>query len=411
MRDDSKIRLGAIASFEMGQSPPSVDVVEADVGLPFLQGCAEFGCEYPLPHLSCRRPPKFCREGDVLISVRAPVGTINKADRDYCIGRGLAAIRLSDGYPENYGWHLLGHWASDLRSVAQGTTFEAVGREDLANLQVADIPPEHRGAAVAILDAADDAIAGTGALIAKLKAIKQGLQDDLLMRGLDERGQLRDPGAHPEQFKDSPIGRIPLSWECRRLTELFTLPKGQVSPLAEPYRDWPLVAPDHIESGTGRLLMISTAAEQGAISGKYVFQPGDVVYSKIRPHLRKAWLATMQGLCSADMYPMRPISSMTPRFLLSIILGERFSRFAESVSMRSGFPKINREELSEYLAAVPRPSEQEQTGRVLDGHDVRIDREEAFLLKLRALKKGLMQDLLTGRVRIKVGRLAESSTG
>jgi type I restriction enzyme S subunit len=67
-----------------------------------------------------------------------------------------------------------------------------------------------------------------------------------------------------------------------------------------------LVAPDHIESKTGRLLQKITASEQHAISGKYLFKPKDIVYSKIRPYLRKAILASFSALCSADMYPLTP---------------------------------------------------------------------------------------------------------
>ncbi len=94
---------------------------------------------------------------------------------------------MSDAYPENYGWHLLGYWAPNLRRASQGTTFEAVGRDDLANLTVIDIRPEERHGIAAVLDAVDEAIAKTEALIAKLKAIKQGLLHDLLTRGQERR--------------------------------------------------------------------------------------------------------------------------------------------------------------------------------------------------------------------------------
>ena len=82
MPDETPIRLGSIATFTMGQSPPSTVVVDGDRGIPFLQGCADFGEQYPKSHYSCLRPLRICKRGDVLISVRAPVGAINKADRE-----------------------------------------------------------------------------------------------------------------------------------------------------------------------------------------------------------------------------------------------------------------------------------------------------------------------------------------
>ncbi|MEM6733493.1 MAG: restriction endonuclease subunit S [Myxococcota bacterium] len=157
----------------------------------------------------------------------------------------------------------------------------------------------------------------------------------------------------------------------------------------------PLVAPDHIESGTGRLLKTETAAEQAAISGKYLFECGDVVYSKIRPYLRKVYRATGPGLCSADMYPLRPNGELDSRFLHHLLLSEHFSRFAEIVSMRSGFPKLNRTELAEYDAAFPPLPEQRRIAEVLDTVDELIRKTEQIIAKLKQVKQGLLHDLLT----------------
>jgi type I restriction enzyme S subunit len=122
----------------------------------------------------------------------------------------------------------------------------------------------------AVLDTADEVIAKTQAVITKLKQIRSGLLHDLLTCGLDEHGQLRDQIAQPEQFKDSPLGRVPREWDVDTLVSRISLPQGQVDPKGLPYLEWILIAPDHVESETGRLISRQTAAEQGAISGKYV---------------------------------------------------------------------------------------------------------------------------------------------
>lgn len=141
-----------------------------------------------------------------------------------------------------------------------------------------------------------------------------------------------------------------------------------------------LVAPDHIESGTGRLLKKVTAADQEAISGKYIFEPGDVVYSKIRPYLRKAILADFGGLCSADKYPLRAAADVSPRFIFASILGHQFSKYAESVSVRSGMPKINRSELAQYSIAIPPTrGEQESIADVVTDADALIEALEQLL--------------------------------
>lgn len=295
-----------------------------------------------------------------------------------------------------------------LSGLSQGVTRDRVNLGNLLRFKVQLAPLAEQRRIAEILDTLDEAIRKTEQVIAKLRQMKQGLLHDLLTRGIDDNGELRDPERHPEQFKDSPLGRIPREWEVGPLLSRVTLPSGQLDPRVEPFRSWVLVAPDHIESGTGRLLDRRTAASQGAISGKYGFSPADVVYSKIRPYLRKAVLVDFAGLCSADMYPLHPSPALNPRFLLALILGEDFSRFAEGVSMRSGFPKINRDELSEYAAAFPPRREQDAISQVLLELDHRQSSEEAALAKLRTLKQGLMDDLLTGRVRVPVPEEAEA---
>ncbi len=143
-----------------------------------------------------------------------------------------------------------------------------------------------------------------------------------------------------------------------------------------------------------------TAEAQGAISGKYLFNSGDIIYSKIRPYLRKATLANFQGLCSADMYPLTPSNGVDSKFVFPILLGERFSRFAETVSVRSGIPKINREELSEFSLALPSLPEQQAIATALSDVDTLISSLDKLIAKKRDLKQAAMQQLLTGKQRL-----------
>jgi restriction endonuclease S subunit len=176
-------------------------------------------------------------------------------------------------------------------------------------------------------------------------------------------------------------------WKVTKLSKCFEIVSGQVDPKAEPYRSMPLVAPNHIEQNTGRLISVETAKDQNAISGKYLFQPGDVVYSKIRPNLRKAFIAEFEGLCSADMYALRPLPDrIMTRFLLSILLGEHFTSFALTRCVRTGIPKLNRQELSEYELPLPTIEDQKQISSHLEAIDVEEQnlirhRDELFELK------------------------------
>jgi len=204
----------------------------------------------------------------------------------------------------------------------------------------------------------------------------------------------------PLGYRQTEVGVIPEDWEVRPLLGTVRLPVGQVDPRIEPYKSMVLIAPDHVESRTGRLLKKSTASDQRAISGKYLFSPGDIVYSKIRPYLQKAILADFRGLCSADMYPLTPAEGVSPGFVFAVLLGYQFSCFAENVSARSGIPKINREELAEYSVALPPPSEQRAIAAALSDVDDLIAALDRLIAKKRAVKTAAMQQLLTAKQRL-----------
>lgn len=202
-------------------------------------------------------------------------------------------------------------------------------------------------------------------------------------------------------YKQTEVGIIPQDWDVLPLLSTVRIANGQVDPKAEPFRSMVLVAPDHIESCTGRLLKKATAFEQRAISGKYLFKSQDIVYSKIRPYLRKAVLVDFQGLCSADMYPLTSMSNVCPGFIFAIILGHHFSKYAESVSVRSGMPKINRIELADYRVPLPPTlAEQEAIATALSDADAWIESLEQLIAKKRQIKQGAMQELLTGKRRL-----------
>ena len=129
------VPLKRVAAINAGQSPPSEDVCDAGNGLPFLQGNAEFGAMHPIARYACDAAPKRCRDGDILLSVRAPVGALNVADQPYGIGRGLCAITPHKLVPR-YLWWAMNASVPHLQSLATGSTYGAVAAEDVGGLMV-----------------------------------------------------------------------------------------------------------------------------------------------------------------------------------------------------------------------------------------------------------------------------------
>lgn len=128
---------------------------------------------------------------------------------------------------------------------------------------------------------------------------------------------------------------------------------GQVDPKVSPYKSLPHIAPDNMEQKTGRLLGYNTAEQDGVTSGKYHFDESWILYSKIRPNLRKICWPKIEGICSADVYPLRGKNGLLTEYLFYLMQSEHFNQYAVSVSMRSGFPKINRDDLGAYKLVVP----------------------------------------------------------
>lgn len=131
------IPLKRAAQIIAGQSPPSQVVSDLDGSqLPFLQGNAEFGSLHPEARSQCDVAPKKAERGDILLSVRAPVGALNKADRSYGIGRGLCAIRPAANLDEDFAWWTATGITPQLAAVATGSTYDAVTADDVGALRI-----------------------------------------------------------------------------------------------------------------------------------------------------------------------------------------------------------------------------------------------------------------------------------
>ena len=127
-----------------------------------------------------------------------------------------------------------------------------------------------------------------------------------------------------------------------------------VNPQLEQYKKLLHIGPGNIESFTGQLFdNVHTAEEDMLISGKFKFYIGDIIYGKINPQLGKYYYSDKNGLCSADSYVLRAKSGIKQKYLYSILQTANFYDYSVAVSMRSGMPKINRDELNSYSYLSP----------------------------------------------------------
>jgi len=136
----ARAKLGELLYLEMGQSPDSDSYNQREVGLPFYQGKTDFGSFIPTPRIWCSSPTKIAEPGDVLLSVRAPVGPTNYVEERSCIGRGLAALRPLGGMKTQFVLWWLRAYESQIADMGTGTTFIAVSKKNLEPF-VMNVPP------------------------------------------------------------------------------------------------------------------------------------------------------------------------------------------------------------------------------------------------------------------------------
>jgi len=219
-----KTSIKHVVAINMGQSPSSDDCNIDGVGVPFLQGNGEFGLKYPTPKQYCPVARKIADAGDLLFSVRAPVGALNEADQIYGIGRGLCAVKAGMNISKKFLWHFLSSSQSFLESISTGSTFEAVSAEQVENIVMA-LPREMREQTqiARFLDhetaSIDALIEEQQRLIELLKEKRQALISHAVTKGLDPMVPMKDSGVEW-------LGEVPAHWDVARVKNIAKLESG-----------------------------------------------------------------------------------------------------------------------------------------------------------------------------------------
>jgi len=233
------------------------------------------------------------------------------------------------------------------------------------------------------LSSLDDRITAETQKLDTLKVHKKGLMHLLFPAEGETLPKLRFP-----EFCNAG------EWEEKLLGAIVEVASGQVDPMEPPYCDLPHIGGENIESHTGNLHTVKTARELRLISGKYLFNEGDVLYSKIRPALNKVAIPDFKGICSADIYPLRPSDDkLCQRYLAYLLLSEGFLEYAIKHSERSKIPKINRDSLLAYKVVIPLRPEQQRIADCLTTLEDLITAQTQKIDTLKTHKKGLMQQL------------------
>lgn len=310
-------------------------------------------------------------------------------------------------------FHWMGHsaFSAELKRRSNATAQAGLYLGELAKVSV-PVPEVREQKAIAqILDTLDTAIHETEAIIAKLKAVKQGLLHDLLTRGIDANGELRPPQAEaPHLYKDSPLGWIPKEWDFDVISNLTT--SSAIGPFGSD-----LVASDYRKAGVPVVFVrdvkpdclswksniyVSAGKAQALAAHKVV--PGDVVATKmgLPPCVAAVYPDSMpNGVVTADIVRLRPdLNRILPGWMSAFINAPAVSKQVEQITAGVTRLKVTLRDVRNLHLAVPEPREQRLLLEHVDAIEARLRAEEQCLHKLLAQQSGLMDDLLTGRVRV-----------
>ena len=192
-------RLDDVCAITMGQSPDSSTYNKERNGLPFFQGNADFGEIHPSVRMWCSEPSKIARENDILISVRAPIGALNIANCECCIGRGLAALTVNnDICTREYLWYALSSKIDELNSKGTGSTFKAVNKSTLSETEIPLPPLDEQRHIAATLDKVTD-------LISKRRQLLDKLDELVKARFVEMFG---DPESNDKNWPVLPMSKI-----------------------------------------------------------------------------------------------------------------------------------------------------------------------------------------------------------
>ena len=387
-----------IATVIAGQSPPSETYNDKKGGLPFLQGNGDFSTTNPVPRLWCTAPVKIATKGDSLISVRAPVGEMNRADQNYAIGRGLAAIRARNCNAD-YLHHALQRWRWCLQRVAQGTTFDAVTARHFAQLSVC-VPsdPEEQAAIARILDAVDTALERTRAAVDRAREVDHSLLHELLERGLEPRGR-------------SNRGR-PKHWTSRSVGEVADVGSGvtlgkYVSGLHSV--ELPYLRVANVQDGHLDLSEIKTVRVPVVEVGNYRLDVGDVLMTEGGDIDKLGRGAIWEGqipdcLHQNHIFRIRAKRDLLePAFYALVVESDIAKRYFNRVAKRTtNLASTNKTQVRAFRFPVPPTlDEQRHIAAVMQSSKATIAALVRRQSALSVLKNSLVYDLLTGRVRVR----------
>lgn len=302
-------------------------------------------------------------------------------------------IKDNNSYPVNM------RFIAEYLSTVAKNHVSYVGNPKLMNgvfgeIEILSPPLPEQNKIASILTSVDEVIENTRKQIDKLQDLKKATMNELLTKGI----------GHAE-FKDSELGRIPKSWDVVFISDLAFIDRESLS--SSTFPDYQFFYIDITSVKTCFIDIPSTKIKysDSPSRARRVVKKGDVLLSTVRPNLKAfAYVENdcLDWVCSTGFSVLSPKDGNDGRFIFYSILSEFVTKQIEALVVGSNYPAINSTDVKSLLVLRPSLSEQKKIASILNSIDICIKNNHQKLHKTEALKKSLMQDLLTGKVRVEV---------
>lgn len=420
MNDWPNVRLKDIAKIEIGGTPardqprywaegqdgyPWLSI--ADLATKWVAATAETITAQGIQHSNAKLIPA----GTVVMSFKLSIGKTAITGCDMYSNEAIAAFYVDEECVKPpWLYYVLPRVAANtVTDIAiKGAT---LNKAKLRQMELRLPPPAEQGMIAEVLASVDVALRSTEQLVEKLKLAKQGLLHDLLTRGIDDNGELRDPIRHPEKFKDSPLGLIPKEWNIKPFRDLLAgidVGKSPDCPDRPATGDeWGVLKVSAVRPDGFRCNENKAVENPLYINRSFEVNEGDLLITRANTSELVGLTCLVRGapprllLCDKTLR-LAVLKTTDKRFVFYATQMLYIRRQIESHATGSSgsMKNINQAAIRNLQIVVPPSNEQVRIADNVDACARRLERERAEFDKLRLLRQALMDDLLTGRVRV-----------
>lgn len=388
----------------MGQSPDSSSYNNEEKGIAFIQGNADMKNGFPSIRMFTTDPKRYSELNDILLSVRAPVGDVFYNNYgNLSIGRGLSAIRIKNKHLRTLVYYWLNFDKKQFERLEQGTTFTEIGKKEVRNINVTIPTNSKEQASIAnILSSVDEAIDSVKKSIEAAEKLKKSLMQNLLTGRMKPDGTLR---TEEEFYEDEKFGKVPIGWEVKKVKELFYINRLSLSNKTNDnykfkYITIENVSTEHIDFENCQEFLFKDSPGRA----RRCIMNNDILISGVRPNLKAFAIYQRQDssdwICSTGFHVLTAKDNVSSQFfyyqILSFIGESQFYSFVAG----SNYPAIGDSDMKRMLLLVPSFSEQITISKKIEDISFYQKQEKEKIITLERLKKSLMQNLLTGKVRV-----------